>query len=227
MSDQPKRGTMKFAGFLLDSLVAPECSTFTSCAMPELAEPENYSGSFFLNNLFIEADPARSLIVVFFRRYAQAVREYRSTQSLIAEYLHALPQTNNVTGLYHRALSHLEQAITNLYLSLMAHRRIGQLHVPDEPRPFEPNDGSPAFKLYLLYTAIKHFDGWIVGGLIPKNSAPIWLAPSGVRCFEQPQGRKSTHTSNALIELSFDDLISIYRDLESDAKFLSEDAYKM
>lgn len=137
MIHSPDRGKIQFAGFLLDSLVAPECSEFTSCSMPELAEPQNYSGSFFLNNLFINGDlnPARPLIVVFLRRYAQAVREYRAARILIFDYLAALPQTNNVTGLYSRALSHFEQAVSNLYLSLMAHRRIGVCTSPTVQDP--------------------------------------------------------------------------------------------
>src|SRR3981189_1565492 len=121
-------------------MVAPECSTLTSCDMPDLPDPANYWGSFFLNNILSEKpDPPRPLIVVFLRRYAQAIREYRIARSFIADYVAALAETNNVSGLYLRSLSHFEQAISNLYLALMAHKAIAQMVVLGTEPPFKPH----------------------------------------------------------------------------------------
>jgi hypothetical protein len=212
-------GNIHWAGHLLDAMVAPECSTLTSCDVPELPEPTNYFGSFFLNNIFsAEPDRARPLIVVFLRRYAQAVREYRVARETTAEYIAALPQTNNVTDLYLRSLSHFEQAIINLYLALMASKSIAQLIVPGTEDPFRSNDGSPAAALYELYSAIKHFDSRIVKGLISGLPAPVWIVSDGLKC--------SKVKTSEPIKLSFVDMIALYNELGSNAEFLSEGVYQ-
>jgi hypothetical protein len=211
---------IRWAGHLLDAMVAPECSSLTSCDVPELPEPANYWGSFFLNNIFsTEPDRARPLIVVFLRRYAQAVREYRAARETIAEYMAALPQTNNVSGLYLRSLSHFEQAIINLYLALMASKSIAQLIVPGTEDPFRSNDGSPAEALNELYNATKHFDSRIVKGSIPGLPAPVWIVSDGLKC--------SKAKTSEPVKLSFVDMIALFNELGLNAEFLSEGVYRL
>jgi hypothetical protein len=48
--------------------------------------------------------------LVFLRRLAQAVREYRAGREQLGEYVAVLAHTNNASGLYLRALARPKQA---------------------------------------------------------------------------------------------------------------------
>jgi hypothetical protein len=214
---------MKWAGHLLDRLVAPECSSISECRAPEIPELPNYFGSFFLNNVFqgeVE-DKTRSLILLFLRRLAQGVREYRFGREQFLRFVETLPRTNNVTGLYLRALSHFEQAVINTYLAVLAHAAIAGIIVPSSERPYKKSDGSPAQRLGAVYNALKHFDERIVRGTIPDIPAPVWIVNDGLKCADAEQGL------GAIAKLDFTEMVTLFNELEADARFLSEDSYKI
>ncbi len=213
--------TMRWSPYVLDRMVAPECSALTACNAPDVPELVNYFGSFFLNSIFVAPGPdkARPLILVFVRRLAQAIREYRSARDYLSQYVAALPQTNNVTGLYLQALSHFEQTVVNAYLALLAHYAIGKTIDPSAGKPFNPGDGAPAQRLNSLSNALKHFAERMEAGQLGDVAAPVWIVNDGLRCKEPGVDKTTT--------LGFEELVALLSELERDAKFLTEDVYRI
>ena len=84
---------IQYSNSILDRLIAPDYSSLTVCSAPELPELPNYFGSFFLENILGlgAADEIKSAIIVFLRRLASAVREYRQGREALVEFI-ALPQ---------------------------------------------------------------------------------------------------------------------------------------
>ena len=111
---------IQFSHLILDRLIAPDYSCLTVCSAPELPELPNYFGFFFLNNIF-QSDAAyepKSAIIVFLRRLASAVGEYRQGREALVEFI-ALPQdTPPGITVYLKSLSHFECTIVNSYLAL-------------------------------------------------------------------------------------------------------------
>ena len=212
-------GTTQWGPYILDRLVAPKCSDLTACLAPDLPEPTNYYGSFYLNNIIMTGvpDKVRSPIIVFLRRLANAVRDYRAGRGRMLECVAALQHSNAMVQGYLAALSHFESAIVNTYLALMSHEAIGRLIDPNHPRPFQPDDGSPSQRLNAAYNAIKHFNGNIEQGVIPDGTTPVWLIEDGIEAVG----------SKGQAKLRFEELVELLRDLEKDARYLSEDVYRL
>ena len=80
-------GMAGYGAFVVDGFGAPHLSKLTECGAPEIDEPQNYLGSFVLNNLFAVrySDPMKRLTLMFGRRADSAVREYRTGRELLLE----------------------------------------------------------------------------------------------------------------------------------------------
>jgi hypothetical protein len=211
---------VQWGGFLLDRYVAPKCSALAKCLAPEVPELPNYFGSYFLNNIFTAttSDNTRSLTFVFLRRLTNAVRDYRKGREEMLACVAARPCSNDMVRAYLRALSYFETSAVNTYLALKAHDAVGKSIDPTAPPAFNPGDGSPSQRLNAVYNALKHFEDNVEKGHVPPDvSAPIWLVDDGIECVG----------SEGEAKLHFEELIEIQRELEKDARFLSEDVYRL
>jgi hypothetical protein len=212
--------TGQWGPFVLDRLIAPKCSELTACLAPELPEPYNYFGTFFLNNVLIFdfPDNTRSLTIAFLRRLKNATQAYRDGRDQMLRCVAALRHSNEMVRAYLDSLSHFESAIVNAYLALLAHDAVAKLIDPVAPRSFNKNDNSPAQRLNAAYNALKHFDENVQCGYITKEfTTPLWLVDDGIQCVG----------SEGAATLRFEELTEILRDLERDAKFLAEDVFRM
>lgn len=212
-------GSVQWGAYVLDRLVAPKCSELTECLAPELPEASNFFASFYLNNALVLGvpDKVRSPITVFLRRLANAGRDYRAGRDGMLKCVAVLQHSNAMVRGYLAALSHFESVIVNAYLALMVHEAIGKLIDPNMPRPFQSRDGSPAQRLNLAYNALKHFNSNIERGMISDGATPVWLVNDGIECVG----------SEGQAKLRFAELVELLRNLEEDARFLSEDVYRL
>ena len=210
---------VQWPGHLLDRYVAPKSSALTKCLAPEVPEAPDYFGSFFFNNVFTEQEPDRTLSLtnVFLRRFANAVEDYRNGRKEMCACVAALQCSNEMVRAYMRALSYFEACVVNTNLALKAHDTVGKLWNPKEPRTFNTGDGSPAQRLNTVYNALKHFDDNQAKGTVPPDVfTPMWLADDGIECVGSEGGAK----------LHFKELIDVQRDLEKDARWISEEVYR-
>jgi hypothetical protein len=209
---------VQWAAFLLDRLVAPKVSTLRGCSAPELAEPAKHFGSFFLNNVWLDGqNPALPFCAVYFRRLATAFREYRSGRERMIQCVNAQPHSNEMVTHYLSALTNFEAAIVNSYLALLAHDGVARSLVPNAGRSFTGGDGSPAQRLNVIYNALKHFDKNVLEGHICDTVAPVWLVDDGIECVG----------SEGPAKLLFSELVDLLGELDQDAKYLSEEVYKL
>jgi hypothetical protein len=68
-----------------------------------------------------------------------------------------------------------------------------------------------------VYNALKHFNGNIEQGIIPDGTTPVWLLDDGIESVG----------SQGQVKLRFEELVELLCDLEKDARYLSEDVYRM
>jgi hypothetical protein len=68
-----------------------------------------------------------------------------------------------------------------------------------------------------VYNALKHFDDNVARGIVPADVfTPMWLVDDGIECAG----------SEGEAKLHFRELIDVQRDLEKDARWISEDVYR-
>jgi hypothetical protein len=217
---QANGNSVQWAGLLLDRYVAPKSSLLAKCLAPEVPELPNYFGSFFLNNIFTAdtSDNTRSLTFVFLRRLTNAVRDYQNGREEMLTCVAARTCSNDMVRAYLRALSYFEACVVNMYLALITHDAVGKLIDPASPSSFRTGDGSPSQRLNAAYNALKHFDDNVAKGNVPHEvSTPVWLVDDGIECAG----------SEGEAKLHFEELIEIRRELEKDARFLSEEVYRL
>jgi hypothetical protein len=210
---------VQWDGFVLDRYVAPKSSSLAKCLAPEVPELPDYFGSFFLNNILTEQDPeiTLSLTNIFLRRFANAVQDYRNGRKEMMACVAALTRSNDMVRSYMRALSYFEASIVNTNLALKAHDTAGKIWDPAQPRTFNKGDGSPWQRLNAVYNALKHFDENLAIGIVrPDLFTPMWLVDDGIECAGS-QGEAKLH---------FTELIDLHRDLEIDARWISEEVYR-
>jgi hypothetical protein len=211
---------VQWAGFLLDRYVAKKSSGLTKCLAPEVPELPNYFGSFFLNNIYTGQVPERTLSLtnVFLRRFTNAVEDYRNGRKEMLACVTALPCSSDMVRAYMRALSYFEVSIVNTYLALKAHDTVGKIWDPAAPPTFNKGDGSPSQRLNAVYNALKHFDENVEKGRIrPDVFTPMWLVDDGIE-FAGSEGEA---------KLQFTELIGLHSDLETDARWISEEVYRV
>jgi hypothetical protein len=148
-------GSGFWAAHLLDSFVAPEMSKVSVCAAPDIPEPPDYFGSYFLTNVLIAPIPkdVRPLVIVFLRRWTFAVREYRAGRDHLSTFAFDLSKTNNQIALFVTALGHFEHCIIHTYLALMAVRALIQVRKGPDPDVYKKGDGSAVRPVFLNFRA--------------------------------------------------------------------------
>jgi hypothetical protein len=211
---------VQWPSYVLDRYVAPKSSALTKCLAPEVPELPDYFGSFFFNNIFTEqtAERTLSLTNVFLRRFANAVQDYRNGRKEMLACVAAVPCSNDMVRAYMRALSYFEASVVNTNLALKAHDTAGKLWNPKEPRTFKPGDGSPWQRLNAVYNALKHFDDNVAKGIVPPGAfTPMWLVDDGLE----------SAGSEGEAKLHFKELIYVQTDLEMDARWISEEVYRI
>jgi hypothetical protein len=203
---------------VLDRLVAPKCSALTGCLAPELAQPYDYFGVYFLNNIFTSdrPDKTRWPTIVFVRRLTNAIQAYRDGREQMLKCVNALQHSSEMLRAYLDALSFFENTIVNGYLALLAQKIVGKIIDSNHPDPFSKGDGSPAQRLNVVYNALKHFDDNLITGIIP-DTAPLWLVNDGIECIG----------SKGKVKLAFGELTEFLTELESDAHFLAVEVFQM
>ena len=210
---------------LLDRLVAPELSKLTDCSAPDIPEPPDYFASYFLNNAlnFPLPEEMHPVLVTFLRRWEVAVREYRAGREHLYKFVSDLPRTNNQTSLFRTALAHFEHSVTNAYLALMAWGVVIRVFGGNgSEKPFVKGDGTPAWRLNELTNAIKHFDEQIENHGHVAYPAPIWLTNDGLKC-----RRPSDTGQQKEVVLAFAELAQLLNDLTENARFISDEVYRL
>src|SRR5262249_13086252 len=95
---------------------------------------------------------------------------------------------------------------------------VGKIWDPAQPRTFNKGDGSPWQRLNAVYNALKHFDENLAIGIVrPDVFTPMWLGDDGIEC----------GGSQGKAKLIFRELIVLHRDLEIDARWISEEVYRV
>jgi hypothetical protein len=206
---------IQYGNHILDRLIAPEYSSVTVCGAPELPELPNYFGSFFLNNMFHaqDSDKAKSTIIVFLRRLAGAIREYRIGRDLLLQFVASPRDAQPGIELYLRSLAHFEYSIVNAYLVVEAYNEIARIY--ELGKVYSPGDDSAAERLGRLYNSFKH-------SLLPDIATPVWLTNEGLKSIYKQKGG-----DESLVTLSFVQLVNLFSDFEKEAHFLSEEAYRI
>jgi hypothetical protein len=208
---------------VLEQFISPELSQLNVSGAPELKEPPNYFGSFILNAIFKVryADEWRCLGLVFLRRYQHAVREYAMGREVLQEYIEKLKISNNHTGTYLKAVTHFEQAIASICISLLSLRQVIKCASPHEKNiiftdgrfaKIPPGNVTKYDRLKEIYNRSKHFDEDIAEAKTPSEMlpSPVWVTNLGIKC--------------STAEVSFQELIEIFNEVSSSAKWLSEEA---
>lgn len=217
---------IQWAGYLLDGLVAPEFSTLDSIGLPEVPPLPDYFEAFLINNVLVAraADKARPLIFAMLRHLGQATIEYRAASHGLIEFSACKPQSNQAIAAYLRSLSQLEHVIIRVDLAVGLSHAIARSLDPNTPaQHYNPNENSPEERLRGLHNTLKHFDKRVLDGSVPDRVAPVWITRTGLRSLSEP----SENNPAAPIELSFSELATMLTELADNARFLSEEAYRL
>jgi hypothetical protein len=196
------RGPMRPSNYLLDNFVAHKLSLLTECGAPELPTNTNWLNTFILSSVFLARLPSkpRAYVFNFLRRAEGALSSYRQARSALIEYL-ATPR--HVLSPYFRALLYFEVCISHCYQGYEL------LRTATGKNFFEPNDGSGAYRLNLLYNDSKHMNERIERGELPTEAtAAIWITN---------QGLESSRAA-----LSFDELLEMLLQMGRLAEKLSK-----
>jgi hypothetical protein len=206
----------QFSDEILNTYFAPRLSELTVCGAPDVAPLENYSLVLALNETLGPSrykDPkARILLGVFIRRLDVAIREYRSGRDALATYVAALPHRHELAS-FTRALSHFENCVLQLHVSLLALRRAVPRLNGGSPLPPATDDYD---RVRRANNRVKHFDEDVRdSGTGPVPVTAIWITDTGLEF--QPLGETSVTC------LPFAELAAIFEAQRMDAKtFASE-----
>jgi len=118
---------------------------------------------------------------------------------------------------YLAALSHFEVVVVNSYLALISHNNVARLIDSQMQRAFKEGDQSAAERLNVTYNALKHFNENVEKKSVPDVPSPLWLVSDGIECVG----------SKGEVKLYFAELVDILRDLEQDARFVSEEVFNL
>jgi hypothetical protein len=102
---------------------------------------------------------------------------------------------------------------------VLASHALAKTFIPNTKKPFEKGDNSPEPRLNTLYNSLKHYDvNFLEGQIPPGPSAPVWIVNDGLKCAVGIKGE---------IALTFAEMVSLFNDLEVNAKYLAEDVYQL
>jgi hypothetical protein len=157
---------MQPSNYLLDNFVAHKLSLLKECGAAELPERPNWLNAFILSSVFrvrLEAK-TRAYVFNFLRRAEGASSAYREARAALIEYITTPP---NVLSPYFRALLNFEVCISQGYQGYQGYELLA---MASGEKFFEPNDGSEAERLQILYVDSKHMDQMIDGSKIPSEA---------------------------------------------------------
>lgn len=211
---------VRWSNHIVDKFIAPEYSRLTEHFAPEVADLPNYRGTYITNSILVGEDrtKGRPLTTIFLRRLDQAVCDYRAGRDALVDFVEQLKNTNNLGPIYFRALSRFESSAINLYLAILAHDKAIQQWGKSAAASFTANDNSEIDRLRRLCNTLKHYDERIEKAANPVAS-PVWMVPEGLRCADRVNG------ADQITSLTFAEIIEMFRELEEDAKFVSEGVF--
>jgi hypothetical protein len=164
---------MPLSHYALDTFVAPDLSSLTTCGMRQIEFPDVPFAGVVLNQIFAKPRPPEKirLLTNLFRWIDAAFVSYATAREYLTAYT-SIPRGEMRN--YFRALWYIEQCIAATdHAGMLGHNLWG----PSGEKYYEPDKGHPRERLRVLYNASKHIDGMIRkrGGLQADATIPIWF----------------------------------------------------
>lgn len=176
---------VRFNTDLLDNLIAPGISKFTTCDALDLTEDHPQAAHWlvnhFLNNLFGPKfkNTYRQYAINLLFRAEVAFHDYHEARVATFEYLEKGKPDSPAIRTYFRAISRWESCLLNIQVFIDL---INKMHADLGDLPcFTENDGSKEQRAYSMANTVKHW-----GGDLAKNrheehhTIPLWLTNSGL-----------------------------------------------
>ena len=177
--------TATFNTELVDLLVAPGISSFSSCDAPDLTEvhPEatHWLANHFLNTLFVSRfkDKYRQWALNQLFRAEVAFRDYHESRLITVEVLVKGQPGRPAIQTYFRAIARWESCLLNIQIFVDVANKMKK-DLGEEP-VFKDNDGSREQRAHAMANTIKHWGGDVASGLHEEHQTiPIWLCNEGL-----------------------------------------------
>jgi hypothetical protein len=198
---------------LVDLLVAPGVSQFTTFEAPDLTElhPEatHWLANHFLNTLIGSQfkDKYRQWAFNQLFRAEVAFRDYHEARIITSEVLVNSQPGRPAIRTYFKAIARWESCLLNVQIFIDVLNKMKR-ELGDEP-VFTENDGSREERAYSMANRIKHWGSDVAAGRHEEHhTIPVWLSNDGLT--------SSTH------KLPYGELASIVSDVASAANALQD-----
>ena len=198
----------RWSSGVLNSLVAPNVTTFTQAVIPDLTErfPEaqHWLVNFFLNSVGRGRYKPRvqQVALGYLRRAHHAFLSYHDARRTTLEYLDGNDPYSPRLRTFYAAVALWETCALQISMAISLYNWLSR---PE--RAFEKNDGSKEDRLYTIANHIKHVSSCVDEGQCTEQATmPLWLSNDGLVSF----GVSVTYTevSEILADVaSFADLI--------------------
>lgn len=172
--------TVSFNTELIDLLIAPGLSKFTSFEAPDLAathpEATHWLANHFLNTLVGPRfkDKYRQWALNQLFRAEVAFRDYHEARVVTSEVLEKSKPGQPAIRTYFRAIARWESCLLNLHIFVDVLNKMKK-DLGDGP-VFEEQDGSRDQRAYSMANTIKHWGGDVAFGLHEEHQTiPVWL----------------------------------------------------
>lgn len=177
---------MKWNPEILNKLLAPGISEFTSAEIPDLTQhfPQapHWVSNHFLNNVLRGhfRDGWRQVVIAYIRRAQNAFLAYSDARQLTLEYLDGNQPDNPRINGYFSSVTAWENYTLQISMVIDLFRWLNQ-----GAGAFEKNDGSKEQRLYEIANLIKHTASAVDSGQCPgSGTIPLWLENDGLHSFE-------------------------------------------
>lgn len=183
----------QFNHVLLERLIAPEISSFTSATVPDLSESfpdsEHWIANYFLNSVFTGNFSGKWRVYAqnLIYRAQNCLFEYERARQLTDEFLAKTAPGKPATRAYFRMLSAWETSLLNFSIAADIFR-----HMNKGQGVFSANDGSASQRAYDLANDVKHYGDTLskypdfsdADDLLPEDNKaphaiPLWLTDFG------------------------------------------------
>jgi len=170
---------------ILNSLVAPGISTFTTAEIPDLSS-EFPQADWWITNHFLNTvlrarfrDRWRQVVLGFVRRAQNAFAAYHDARTLTLEYLDGNDPLNPRVRKYYASVSAWEDFVLQVSMAIELFNWLNGGGLA-----FRRNDGSKEQRLYSIANHVKHTSKCVDSGQCQESqSTPVWLANSGIASF--------------------------------------------
>ena len=169
---------MPLSNYAKDRFIAPHLSKFTHAKIEDLSQYDSqqtsWTENFLLNTLLISRvpNPQREYILNYLRRVQTAFEEFELARNYTQGYLASQTGVSS----YFYAQHHWEVTLNLMWQSL---RTLKNLYSTSPP--FIKGDLSTEEKLNTIANAMKHAEGRILEGKMPKEGGlPVWLTNEGL-----------------------------------------------